>query len=206
MDVDGQVEVGMGRVLAGQLHQQALASIKAAVREEVLDEVHEAAVQQARDEMEDEFSRRREKLLDDLARQRRQLQEELESELDRREEQLRQDVRDGYDERLLTLKDDLAAAAAARDQATTLLVSLVQQMCERKRYLHDAGVKELDLVGLNDVLALKGLRLRGEFRHSERQVVCKLKAGAGQRTTFWLERLPRAGVVDADDQDGGAPG
>jgi hypothetical protein len=47
---------------------------------------------------------------------------------------------------------------AARDQATALLVSRVQQLFgERKRYLYDAGVTERDLVGLNQVLAPKGV-------------------------------------------------
>jgi hypothetical protein len=79
---------------------------------------------------------------------------EIEDELERREEGLRRQVRDAYEERLLTLKDDLAAAAAARDQATALLVSLVQQLfSEHKRYLHDASVTERDLVGLNQVRA-----------------------------------------------------
>ena len=43
---------------------------------------------------------------------------ELDDELERREEGLRRQVWDAYEERLLTLKDDLAAAAAARDQAS----------------------------------------------------------------------------------------
>jgi hypothetical protein len=77
---------------------------------------------------------------------------------------------------------------AARDQATALLVSLVQQLfSEYKRYLYDAGVTELDLVGLNQVLGPKGVQIRSEFRHSARQVTCTLQHGAGQRTVFWRE-------------------
>ncbi len=57
-----------------------------------------------------------------------------------------------------------------RDQATARLVSLVQQLfSERKRYRCDAAVTELDLVGLNQVLAPKGMRIRIECRHSARQ-------------------------------------
>jgi hypothetical protein len=77
---------------------------------------------------------------------------------------------------------------AARDQATALLVSLVQQLfSERKRYLSDAGVTELDLVGLNQVLAPKDVQIRSACRHRARQVTCTLQHGAGRRTVFWRE-------------------
>ena len=79
-------------------------------------------------------------------------------------------MRDAYEARRLTLKDDLAAAMAARDQATALLVSLVQQLfSERTRSLDDAGVTARDLVGLNHVLAPKGMQIRSACRHSARQ-------------------------------------
>jgi hypothetical protein len=39
-------------------------------------------------------------------------------------------------------------------------------------------------------------------------VTCELRNGAGQRTVFWIERSPAAGVADevGDDQDGIAAG
>jgi hypothetical protein len=108
-------------------------------------------------------------------------------------------VRDAYEERLLTLKNDLAAAMAARDQATALLVSPVQPLfSEHTRYLYDAGVTERDLVGLNQVLAPKGVQIWSEFRHSESQVTCTLQHGAGQRTVFWREPIkPGATAAEA---------
>jgi hypothetical protein len=120
-------------------------------------------------------------------------------ELERREAGLRRQVRDAYEERLLTLNDDLAAAAAARDQATALLVSLVQQLfSEYKRYLYDAGVTERDLVGLNQVLAPKGVQIRSACRHRARQGTCTLQHGAGQRTVFWREPVtPGATAAEA---------
>ena len=111
-------------------------------------------------------------------------------------------MRDAYEERLLTLKDDLAAAAAARDQATALLVSLVRQLfSERKRYLDDAGVTERDLVGLNQVLAPKGVQIRSECRHSARQVTCTLQHGAGKRTVFGREPV-KPGTTAAEASAG----
>ena len=129
---------------------------------------------------------------------------ELEGELERREEGLRRQVRDAYEERLLTLKDDLAAAAAARDQATALLVLLVQRLSsERNRYLYDAGVSALDLVGLNQVLAPKGVQSRSACRHSARQGTCTLQHGAGQRTVFWREPV-KPGATAAEASAGAA--
>jgi hypothetical protein len=82
-------------------------------------------------------------------------------------------------------------------------VSLVQQLSsEHKRYLYDAGVTEQDLVGLNQVLAPKGVQIRSEFRHSARQGTCTLQHGAGQRTVFWWEPV-KPGATAAEASAGG---
>jgi hypothetical protein len=101
--------------------------------------------------------------------------------------------------RALDTKHPLTAAAAARDQATALLVSLVTQLVaeKRKRYLADSHITELDLIALNQVLAPQGLQIRSEFRHSERQVACTLKNGMGQRTVFWREAV-KPGTITAE--------
>ena len=108
-------------------------------------------------------------------------------------------MRDAYEARRLTLKDDLAAAMAARDQATALLVSLVQQLfSERQRSLDDAGVTERDPVGLTQVLAPKGVQIWSACRHSARQVTCPLQHGAGRRTVSWREPVkPGATAAEA---------
>jgi hypothetical protein len=108
-------------------------------------------------------------------------------------------VRDAYEERRLTLNNDLAAAAAARDQATAPLVSLVQQpFSERTRGLNDAGVTARDLVGLNQGLAYKGVQIGRELRHSARQGTCTRQHDAGQRTVFWREPVkPGATAAEA---------
>ena len=108
-------------------------------------------------------------------------------------------MRDAYEERRLTLNDDLAAAAAARDQATAPLVSLVQQLfSERTRDLDDVGVTARDSVGLHQVLAPKGVQIRSACRHSARQGTCILQHGAGRRTVFWWEPVkPGATAAEA---------
>jgi hypothetical protein len=181
-----------------QMEQRTLQSIREAVRAELLEDVKAEAFQAAIAELDDRLQQQREQLRDGAAKERQALTSELEDELERREDAIRRQTRDTFEERLEVLKDDLKAAAAARDQVTTLLVSLVTQLvAEKKRYLHDAGITELDLLTLNQVLAPQGLQIRSEFRHSERQVACTLKNGIGQRTVFWREAV-KPGTITVD--------
>jgi hypothetical protein len=128
-----------------------------------------------------------------------QYKDRLENEFVRRKQQIRRRVQNPFDACGTGLQDDLKATAVAPDEMTILLLSLVQQLfSERKRYLADSHITELDLVRLNNVLAVKGLRIRAEFRHSERQVTCTLKNGVGQRTVFWLETATPGVAVEGD--------
>jgi hypothetical protein len=203
MEVDS-MEVDSKAVLA-EMGQQTLRTLKQALRQELLEEVKAEAFEAAMAELDDGLQRERERLRDAFAKEKQALADELEDELERRTEAIRRQVRDAYEERLETLKDDFLAATAARDQATTLLVSLVTQLLVEtpKRYLADAGITELDLRGLNAVLAPQGLRVRSEFRHSARQVVCTLQDGAAQRTVFWREAVKPGAAAEASDDRGG---
>jgi hypothetical protein len=204
MDVDAEITSGMGKVLAGQLHQQALASIKAAVRAELLEEVKAEAVQLARHELDEEFQRRRERLQDDLARQRSQLEDELLGELDRQRERLQQEVGDEWQEKYLTVRDQRNEARAERDRAEGLLVALITQLLQGERpvYLYSAGVRELDRRALNETLARHGLRGRSKATYSERLVTVRIdQARVAGHTQFWLEPTTPAGVENEDDPD-----
>jgi hypothetical protein len=200
MNVDTATQEAMGRAVMQQMEQRTLQSIRQAVRQELLPEVREEALALARHELDDRLQQERERLRDTAAKEKQALASEFEDELERREEVIRRQTRDAFEERLETLKDDLKAAVAGREQATTLLVSLVTQLVAEKpkRYLAAAGITELDLLALNQVLAPKGVQILAEFRHSQRQVACKLQNGMGQRTTFWLEQVtPGTTTVEA---------
>jgi hypothetical protein len=199
METDTATQEAMGKMVMAQMQEQTVRTLKTALRAELLEEVRAEAFEAAMAELDDRLQHQREQLRDTFAKQKQALTSELEDELERREEVIRRQTRDAYEERLLTLKDDLAAATAARDQATALLVSLINQLVvEKKRYLYDAGISELDLLTLNQVLAPQGLQIRSEFRHSERQVACTLKNGMAQRTTFWREAVkPGTTAVEA---------
>jgi hypothetical protein len=201
MDVDGQVEVGMGKVLAGQLHQQALHSIKAAVRAELLEEVKAEALELAKAELEETLTRRRERLLDETAKYKAQLEDELQGELDRQRERLQQEVGDAWQEKYLTLKDQRDEARTARDRAEAVLVSLVKQLLpgEKPVYLYSAGVRELDRGQLNATLARHGLQVKSRPTYSERLVTVRLDQGrAVGHTQFWLTPVLQPGVKDED--------
>jgi hypothetical protein len=198
MEVNHQAVQEAGKAVMAEMGQQTMRALKAAVRQELLEEVKAEAFEQALAELDDRLQHDREQLRDTFAKQKQALTGELEDELDRRTEQIRLQTRDAFEERLLTLKDDLSAAVGERDRATAALVNLVQQLVsERKCYLHDAGITELDLVGLNTVLAPKGIRVQAEYRASERQVTCTLTNGAAQRTVFWREAV-RPGTITAE--------
>jgi len=182
-----------------QMSDQTARALKAAMRAEILDELKDEAVELAKVELEEAFDRRREKLLDDLARQRSQLEQEMLGELDRQREQIRQEIRDELEERLLTLQDDRDHARAERDRAEGLLVALITQLLpgEKPVYLYSCGIRELDRLALNETLARHGLRVRSRTTYSERLVKVHIDgerwAGHSQ---FWCEPLPSPGVAD----------
>jgi hypothetical protein len=186
------------------MQQQTLASIRQAVRQEMLDELKDEAVELAKAELEDEFFRRRERLLDDLARQRRAREDEMFGELDRQRAQIRQEVKDELAEALLTTQDERQEARAARDRAEGLLVQLMRQLLpgERPVYLYSSGIRELDRMALNQTLARHGLQVRSKTGYSERAIKTRLdEACWAQHTQFWLTPVSVAGVVDESDGD-----
>jgi Skp family chaperone for outer membrane proteins len=201
MDVDTAAQEAMGKAIMAEMQQQTLRSIRQAVRQELLEEVHAEAIEAAKVELQDDFDRRRERLLDDLARQRRQLEDELDNELERREQALRQEIMDALEERLLTLQDDLQAAVTERDRAEGLLVQLITQLLpgERPVYLHSAGVREFDRWQTNQTLARHNLQVRSKTTYSERIIKTRLdQERYASHTQFWVTPLPVAGVVDED--------
>ena len=206
MELQQETEAAMAKAIMQQMSQQTARALKASMREELLDELRDEAVGLAKLELEDEFSRRRERLLDDLARQRRQLEDELDGEVERREKALRQEVRDTLEERLLTLQDERQEARAERDRAEGLLVALMRQLLpgERPVYLHSYGVRELDRVALNETLGRHKLRLRSKATYSERLVKTRIdETRWASHTQFWLTPVPAAGVeVEDDEVDG----
>jgi hypothetical protein len=184
-----------------QLNASTVEGLRAILKAELVEEAREEALTLARAELEDEFQRRVERLQDQMSRRKSQLEDELEDQLEAREQALRRELREAYEERVLTVQDDLQACLRTRDRLQALLLSVMTQVVpEKPKYLHDVGLRELDVVGLNALLAPMGMRIRGEYRHSERQVLCQLPNGARQLTVFWRESTV-PGVVDADEMD-----
>jgi hypothetical protein len=202
MELQQETEAAMARAIMQQMSDQTARALKASMREELLDELKDEAVELAKAELEDEFSRRRERLLDDLARQRHALEDEMFGELDRQRAQIRQEVKDEVAEALLTAQDERQEARAERDRADGLLVQLVRQLLpgEKVVYLHSAGVRELDRMALNETLARHGLQVRSRTTYSDRVVKTRLdqERWAGH-TQFWLTPVSVVGVVEETD-------
>jgi uncharacterized small protein (DUF1192 family) len=110
---------------------------------------------------------------------------------------LKREVRE---EVLAELRDGLERMRAERDEARNgralaeqLLVSLLRQLLpgEQPVYLFSLGLRQLDLYGLNPILARYHLRLHSRPSASERQI--KTRVGErhwDRRSLFWLESLP----------------
>jgi hypothetical protein len=205
MELQQETEVAMAKAIMQQMSQQTARALKESMRQELLEELRDEALELAKVELEDEFSRRRERLLDDLARQRHALEDEMLGELDRQRSQIRQEVKDELAETLLTAQDERQEARAERDRAEGLLVQLMRQLLpgEKPVYLYSCGVRELDRLALNETLSRHRLRVRSKASYSERLVKVRIdQARYMGHTQFWLEALPGEGVeVDADDGD-----
>jgi hypothetical protein len=204
--MDTATQEAMGKMVLQQMQAHTLESIRQAVREELLPEVREEALALARQELEEAFSRRREKLADDMATFKAQLEDELLGELDRQREQIREELAQAQEEKYLTVRDQRDASRAERDRAETLLVALITQLLpgERPVYLYSAGIRELDRGALNATLARHGLRVRSKATYSERLVTVRLdQARVAGHTQFWLEKGSALPVADDDQGDTG---
>jgi hypothetical protein len=145
---------------------------------------------------------------------------------ERREEAIqvvRGEVEMEGDQRREPLEAQLITMTAARDEARNgralaeqLLVSLLRQLLPGQEpvYLFSLGVRELDVYGLNQVLARYRLRLRSRRRASERQVRTRVGERHWKgRSLFWLEPLlagegsvPELERTDSDNPSGPGEG
>ena len=104
------------------------------------------------------------------------------------------------EEILAELRDNLERLRAERDEARheralagELLVSLLRQLLpgEQPVYLFSLGLRQLDLYGLNSILARYRLRLHSRPSASERQIHTRVgERHWDRRSLFWLESLP----------------
>jgi hypothetical protein len=204
MEVEQVTRQALAKAMLSQMSKENVDIIKAAVRAEILEQVHDEAVALARQELEDEFQRRHEQLQDEFARQRSALEDEMLGEVDRQRARQREELRDGFEEQLSTLTDERDEARQHRDQAETILVNLLRQLLPegKRQYLYSggAGVRELDRGRLNEVLARHGLVLKSRGTYSERLVTVRIDAAhVAGHTQFWLAKALPPGVVDEDE-------
>ena len=186
-----------------------MAAIKAAVTEELLGLVKDEAVFEARQALEQEFTDRQERLLDDLEAQRRQIEKDAAAVADAEAAaQLKLDE-ETFAERLDDLRTRLRDWRARAETAEGLCLSLIRQLVGGVdgtpiylRSITGEGVTELDRYAVNAILARAGLVLKLKATASARVVQTVLEPGkVHAHSLFWLTKAPVPGVVDADDTD-----
>jgi hypothetical protein len=192
---------GVGRALLTKFDADMVSAITAAIKEEVAKEVYDAAVVEARGQLEQEFSDRRERLLDQLAREKTQIERDADRLAEEHVVAAIAEQQADWDERL--------QRQAWRDRAEGaegVLADLVRQLIgpvgARPVYLFSRGVTSLRKAAVNAALAPSNLEVRSKASASERVVTVELAGGEQvAHTLFWLRQTPVEGVIDEDDAD-----
>jgi len=165
--MDEEVQAVRAQAALRQLSPEQVAAIQHVVRQQLLADLHDEAIQIARGAVEQAWAPHR--------------------------EPLRQELETQSHARLSTVTQERDEARNGRALAQQLLVSLLRQLLPGGEpvYLFSLGVRELDAYRLNQVLAGYALRLRSRRTASERQVKARVGERAWERRSlFWLEPLP----------------
>jgi hypothetical protein len=198
----------LGRALLAKLDEPTVDAITAAIREEIRQEVHEAAVAEARATLEQEFAARRERILDEAARFKALAQDDAEALLDQQVQAALQEQERDWQDRLDTLRGRVRDFRERAERAESVVTALVSQLTggadKPPVYLHSGGrgLTALDLGAVNAILARAGVRLRSEASPSPRVVACQLADGRTVgRTRFRLTTVPVSGEAEPDAED-----
>jgi hypothetical protein len=165
--MDEEAQVARAQAVLRQLSPDQVTAIHHVVRQQLLADLHDEAIQVARGAVERAWAPHR--------------------------EQIRQELGAEDDARLSTVTQERDEARNDRALAQQLLVSLLRQLLPNHEPVHlfSLGVRELDAYRLNHILAGYGLQLRSRRTASERQVKARVGERAWERRSlFWLERLP----------------
>ncbi len=165
--MDEEAQAARAEAVLRQLSPDQVVAIQHVMRQQLLADLHDEAIQVARGAVERAWAPHREQLLAELRAQ--------------------------SDARLSTVTRERDEARNGRALAQQLLVSLLRQLLPGQEpvYLFSLGVRELDAYCLNQVLAGYSMRLRSRRTASERQVNARVGERAWERRSlFWLEPLP----------------
>jgi hypothetical protein len=181
----------MFKAMLPELDQDFLALLKAELRDTLMEEVMPEAEARVRAELEGEFSRRDEQRDDAMAAFRQQVQADADAELEGALERERRRLRRAFEDRL----EEAQAAQTQAEQRVAAtdsqLLALWRQLLPegKQTYLHDAGIRELDLVTLNPILQRQGWEIACQrAQTSTRLVKTRIGPAAWEACTrFWLQ-------------------
>ncbi|HEX9872525.1 MAG TPA: hypothetical protein VGC99_28795 [Candidatus Tectomicrobia bacterium] len=199
------LEQAQTRALLAQLDHHTVEAIKAVLQEEVLPTLRDEALTLAREELTEELAKAKERLEDRYAALVSSFEDEVERRIEDGIQRGTQDLKADLEDTITDLKRERQEACQQRDQAQAQLVALVQQLLppDKRVYLYTTGMRQLDLAGLNSVLARVGLVVKARQTYSERLVACQTGPGRVEgKTLFWLEKALPAGVVVIDAEEG----
>jgi hypothetical protein len=165
--MDDEAQAACAQAVLRQLSPEQVVAMHQVVRQQLLADLHEEAIQVARGAVERAWAPPREPLRPEVAAE--------------------------DDARFRTVTRERDETRNDRALAQQLLVSLLRQLLPGREpvYLFSLGVRELDAYRLNQVLAGYALRLRSRRTASERQVKARVGEQAWERRSlFWLEPLP----------------
>jgi hypothetical protein len=158
-------------------------------------------------ELEEDFTKRQERLDDQYAKYRADVDNEVEQRIEAAVQRQRQDFFEEVDDDLRDLRAERTDWQGRAEAAEGMLVDLFRQLCggtDRKVYLRSGGrgIEALDKGAVNAILARHGQQLRSRQTYSERLVRVRLNAQRAEgHTLFWLSTTTPAGVVEAPDGD-----
>ena len=194
--------------MLAKVDAESAQAVRAAITEELLELVKAEAVTQARAELEQECSDRREQLLDEAARFKAQAERDADSRIDVEVAAAIKEQEADWMDRLDDLRGRVRDARERAQTAEALVVSLLTQLCgrvdQKPVYLASGGqgVQELDKAAVNRVLARAGVVLKSKATASERRVRITLEDGRpAEHVLFWLTKTTPPGVIDADADD-----
>jgi hypothetical protein len=197
-------QTALYKATATQMDHGFLEWLKAQHRQEFLEDpaVMDEAVQRAKAELEEAFTKRQERLDDQYAKYRADLDNEVEERIEQGIERQRQDWLEEIADDLRDLRAERSAWKTRAETAEGMVADLFRQLCggvDRKVYLRSGGrgLEALNKEAVNQILTREGLQLRSRATFSERLVAVRLDAQhVVGHSVFWLTETDTADAAD----------
>jgi hypothetical protein len=196
------------KAMLPQLDPAFVELLRAELRAELLTELRPEAEALARASLEEAFTDRKERLLDQLAKEKQVIEADTNARFESEVQAALADERQDWEDKINALRTKYRQALARAQAAEAVVVSMMSELCagigQRETYLYSGGcgLRTLNKGVINRILATGGVVLKSKATVSERKVLVTLDDGqTAEHTVFWLAKTTPAGVIDADDAE-----